>query len=156
VPVLLRTSTATGLTGKILNASGKALVSAKESQPGMLSFSLQTRQLRSNRSNRLIAAVYLNGQQACSKAFRLRVDNVSPRLLALRTWRSGGSVALTLRLSERSSITIDGRRDVKWPHGKTLAGGHSYTFRFPARVHGARLVVTDRAGNRVVRQLHWG
>ena len=88
VRVLLRTSTASGVTGKILTATGKPLVSASEHQPGMLSFAVQTKRLRSNRSNRLLAAVYLNGQQACSKTFRLRVDNVRPRLLMLGTSRA--------------------------------------------------------------------
>jgi hypothetical protein len=103
----------------------------------------------------LLAAVYLNGKQACTKGFRLRVDNVRPRLMMLATTRSGGHAALSLRLSERSSITINGRRGVKWPHRRTLAGRHRFTFRFPGSVHAATLVVVDRAGNRLVRQLHW-
>jgi hypothetical protein len=155
VSVLLRTSTASGLTGKILTANGKTLVSAKQNQAGTLRFAVQTKRLRSNRANRLLAAVYLNGQQACSKTFRLRVDNVRPRLLMLGTSRGGSRVSLTLRLSERSRITINGRRGVKWPHGKMLAGHHRFTFRFPASVHAGRLVLVDRAGNRLVRQLHW-
>jgi hypothetical protein len=156
VPVSLQTSVASGITGKILTASGKVLVSANEDQSGVLRFAVPTKRLRSNRANRLLAAVYLNGQKACSKGFRLRVDNVRPRLLLLATSRSGGRVVLGLRLSERSSITINGRRDVKWPSGKILAGRHRFTFRFPGgRVHAATLVVLDRAGNRLVRQLHW-
>jgi hypothetical protein len=155
VPVLIQTSVATGITGKILTNSGKALASAHEDQSGILRFLLQTRRLRSNRTARLHAAVFLNGQEACRNAFRLRVDNVRPRLLSLATSRSGGRVILTLRLSERSSVTILGRRDVNWPRKRILAGRRLITFRFPSRVHAATMIVRDRAGNRLVRQLHW-
>ncbi len=155
VPILLRTSVAAGITGKILTRSGKTLVSAQEDQSGLLRLSVPTKRLRSNRTARLRAAVFLNGQEACRKGFRLRVDNVRPRLLLLATSRSGGRLVLTLRLSERSSVTILGRRDVKWPRRRIVAGRRRITFRFQARVHLATLVVVDRAHNRVVRQLHW-
>jgi len=155
VPILLRTSVAAGITGKILTRSGKTLVSVHGDQSGMLRFLLRTKRLRSNRTTRLRAAVYLNGQEACSKGFRLRVDNVRPRLLFLATSRRRGRVILTLRLSERSSLTILGRRDVNWPHRKILAGRRLITFNFPSRVHAATMRVRDRAGNQLVRQLHW-
>ena len=155
VPVLVRTSIAAGVTGKILTRSGKTLVSAHEDQSGILRFLLRTKRLRSNRTTRLRAAVYVNGQEACSKGFRLRVDNVRPRLLFLATSRSGGRVILTLRLSERSAVTILGRRDVNWPHRKILAGRRLITFQFPSRVHTATMIIRDRAGNQLVRQLHW-
>lgn len=156
VHVLLRTSIATGITGKILTRSGKTLVSVgHENQSGILRFLVRTKRLRSNRTTRLRAAVFFDGQEACSKGFRLHVDNVRPRLLFLATSRSGGRAILRLRLSERSSITILGRRDVHWPRRKILAGRRRFTFRFPPRVHAAKMIVRDRAGNRLVRQLHW-
>jgi hypothetical protein len=97
----------------------------------------------------------LNGQEACRKGFRLRVDNVRPRLLFLATSRSGGRVVLALRLSERSSVTILGRRGVNWPRQRSLARRRLITFRFPSRVHAATMIVRDRAGNQRKRQLHW-
>ena len=155
VPVLLRTSIAAGITGKILTKSGKTLASGHEDQSGLIRLLVRTKRLRSNRTARLRAAAFVNGQKACSKGFRLRIDNVRPRLLFLATSRSGGGVILTLRLSERSSVTTLGRRDVNWPRRKVLAGHRLFTFRFPSRVHAATMIVRDRAGNQRVRQLHW-
>jgi hypothetical protein len=155
LPILLRTSVAAGITGKILTRSGKTVASAKGDQSGMLRFSLRTKRLRSNRTSRLNAAVYLNGKEACRNGFRLRVDNVRPRLLFLATSRSGGRAVLALRLSERSSVTILGRRGVNWPRHRTLAGHRLITFRFPSRVHAATMILRDRAGNQVTRPLQW-
>jgi hypothetical protein len=155
LPILLRTSVAAGITGKILTNSGKTLASAQGDQSGIVRFSLRTKRLRSNRTSRLHAAVFLNGQEACRKGFRLRVDNVRPRLLFLATSRSGGRVVLALRLSERSSVTILGRRGVNWPRQRSLARRRLITFRFPSRVHAATMIVRDRAGNQRKRQLHW-
>ena len=155
MPVLLRTSIAAGITGKILTKSGKTLVSGHEDQSGLIRLLVRTKRLRSNRTARLRAAVFVDGQKACSKGFGLRVDNERPRLLFLATSRTGGGVILRLRLSERSSVTILGRRDVNWPRRKILAGHRQFTFRFPSRVHAATMIVRDRAGNQRVRQLHW-
>lgn len=155
VPILLRTSVAAGISGKILTKSGKTLASTQGDSSGLLRFSLRTKRLRSNRTSRLHAAVFLNGQEACRNEFRLRVDNVRPRLLFLATSRSGGRAVLALHLSERSSVTILGRRGVNWPRHRTLAGRRLITFRFPSRVHAATMIVRDRAGNQVTRHLHW-
>jgi hypothetical protein len=155
LPILLRTSVATGITGKILTNSGKALASAQGDSSGLLRFSLRTKRLRSNRTSRLHAAVFLNGQEACRNEFRLRVDNVRPRLLFLATSRSGGRAVVALRLSERSSVTLLGRSGVNWPRKRSLAGRRLITFRFPSGVHAATLIARDRAGNQLKRQLHW-
>jgi hypothetical protein len=138
-----------------LTNSGKALASAQGDSSGLLRFSLRTKRLRSNRTSRLHAAVFLNGQEACRNEFRLRVDNVRPRLLFLATSRSGGRAVVALRLSERSSVTLLGRSGVNWPRKRSLAGRRLITFRFPSGVHAATLIARDRAGNQLKRQLHW-
>lgn len=153
VPISLNASVAAGITGKVLTASGKTLASASESTLGVLRFPVQTKHLRSNRSARLQAVVYVNGQQACEKGFRLKIDNVRPRLLLLSTSRNAGGDVLTLKISERSTITISGR-GVKL-HPRALAARRLSILRLPTRVARVTLVVTDRAGNRLVRHLHW-
>jgi hypothetical protein len=153
VPILLKTSVAAGITGKVLTKSGKALTSAGENTSGLIRFRVQTKGFRSNRSTALRAAVYVNGKQACSKGFRLKVDNVRPRLLLLRTSRAGGSDLVGLRVSERSTVTM-AAPGLKW-HRKTLAAQRLVVLRLPARVGAATLIVSDRAGNRLVRHMHW-
>jgi hypothetical protein len=154
VPISLKASIAAGITGKVLTASGKTLASASESTLGVLRFPVQTRRLRSNRSAHLQAVVFVNGQQACARSFRLKVDNVRPRLLLLATSRDAGGDVLTLKISERSTITITGR-GVKL-HPRALAARRLTILRLPTRVARATLVVSDRAGNRLIRRLHWG
>jgi hypothetical protein len=75
VPILLKTSIATGIRGKVLTRSGKALVTARENKRGLIRFRVPTTKLPSHRTARLRAAVYLHGHKACSKRFRLKVDN---------------------------------------------------------------------------------
>ena len=100
-----------------------------------------------------MAAVYVNGQKACSKGFRLKVDNVKPRLLLLRTSRSGGRDVVTLKVSESSTIMMVGR-GVKW-HRKVLAAHRLFVLRLPVPVGAATMIVSDRAGNKLVRHLRW-
>ena len=153
VPISLKAGVAAGITGKVLTASGHALASASESRVDILGFRVQTKHLRSNRSARLRAVVYVNGQQACAKGFRLKVDNVRPRLLLLATSRDAEGDVLTLMISDWSTITITGR-GVKL-HPRALAARRLTTLRLPTRVARATLVVSDRAGNRLIRRLHW-
>jgi hypothetical protein len=75
VPILVKTSIATGIRGKVLTRSGKALVTARENKRGLIRFRVPTTKLPSHRTARLRAAVYLHGHKACSKRFRLKVDN---------------------------------------------------------------------------------
>lgn len=155
VPVVLKTSIASGITGKILNRSGKALVSAKENAAGLIRLGVRTTKLPSNRSSRLRAAVFVNGKQACSKPFSFKVDNVRPRLLLLSTSRSGGTDLVTLRVSEKSGAQIVGRGATKRPHPWVLSTHRLFVLREPGRVRVARLILTDRAGNRLVRRVTW-
>jgi hypothetical protein len=76
VPIVLKTSVAAGITGKVLTHSGKSLASAKENKTGLLRFRVQTKRITTHRKiARLRAAVYVNHQRACVKKFRLKVDN---------------------------------------------------------------------------------
>jgi hypothetical protein len=75
VPIVLKTSVARGITGKVLTRSGKKLAFARETKRGLLRFRVPTTRLPSHRTARLHAAVYLHGRKACSKKFRLKVDN---------------------------------------------------------------------------------
>jgi len=75
VPILLKTSIATGIRGKVLTRSGKALVTAGENKRGLIRLQVPTTRLPSHRIARLRAAVYLHGRKACSKKFSLKVDN---------------------------------------------------------------------------------
>ncbi|HJQ48952.1 MAG TPA: hypothetical protein VJ838_00350 [Gaiellaceae bacterium] len=153
-PIFLKTSIAAGITGQITTGSGKALVSGRENAAGQIRLLLRTTRLPSNRSARLRAVVLVNGQQACSKSFRLRVDNVRPKLLTLATTRHGSQDWTSLRVSEKSWVTMAGH-GVKWPHPTILSAHRLFILRLPARVHAATMVVRDRANNRLVRHLRW-
>jgi hypothetical protein len=76
VPIVLKTSVAAGITGKVLTHSGKSLASARENKAGLLRFRVQTKRITAHRKiARLRAVVYVNHQRACVKKFRLKVDN---------------------------------------------------------------------------------
>jgi hypothetical protein len=75
VPILLKTSVAAGIRGKVLKQSGKILASGRENKRGVIRLQVQTKRLASRRIARLRAAVYLHGKKACSKNFSLKVDN---------------------------------------------------------------------------------
>lgn len=153
VPVWLTTSDAAGITGRVLAPTGRVLATANE-QGGLVRFRVNTRPLRSNHASRLKALVYVNGKQACSTSFRLKVDNTPPRLLHLVTRRSGNADLLWLRVSEVSAMTIVGAHV---PHLKTVLIAPRRTIHrvLPGRVRRARLILRDRAGNTVRRTLVW-
>jgi hypothetical protein len=75
VPILMKASIAAGVTGKVLTRSGKRLAFARENKRGLLRLRVQTTRLPSHRVSRLRAVVYVHGRRACSKRFRLKVDN---------------------------------------------------------------------------------
>jgi hypothetical protein len=77
VPIVLKTSVAAGIRGKVLTHSGKSIASARENKRGLLRFRVPTRRLPSHRIAHLRAAVYVHGQRACLKRFRLKVDNTT-------------------------------------------------------------------------------
>lgn len=75
VSIFLKTSIAAGIRGKVLKHSGKVLTTARENKRGLIRLRVQTRRLPSRRTSHLRAAVYVHGRRACSKSFRLKVDN---------------------------------------------------------------------------------
>jgi hypothetical protein len=152
--VALKTSVAAGITGQIVTRSGRVIASGREVGGSVIRLAVRTRVLPSNRTSRLRALVFVNGQRACSKPFSLKVDNVPPRLLRLRTTRAAGADLLSVRVSERSSLTITGAhvsRNRSW----LLSAQRTFALRLPGSVRIARLVLRDRAGNTVVRRLVW-
>lgn len=153
VPVWLNTSDAAGITGRVLAPTGRVLATANE-QGGLIRFRVNTRPLRTNHASRLRALVYVNGKQACSTSFRLKVDNTPPRLLRLVTQRRGRSDLLWLRVSEVSAMTIVGRHVLR---RKTVLIAPRRTIHrvLPGRVQRARLILRDRAGNTIRRKLVW-
>jgi hypothetical protein len=153
VPVWLKTSVAAGITGRVLSSKGKVVATGTENG-NLIRFRVNTRRLRTNHASRLKALVFVNGQQACSQSFRLKVDNTRPRFLFLTTFRSGGQHVARFRVSERSSMTVTG---VHVPHRRSvlIAARRTINVRLPASVRRARLTLRDRAGNKTVRKLVW-
>jgi hypothetical protein len=152
----LKTSVAAGITGEITTRSGKALASGHENDTGMIRLRVRTNRLASNRSVRLRAVVLVQGQEACSKQFRLKVDNRRPRLLHLSTSRGGGDV-LALSISEKGWVTMYGRGvPRRWRHPRILSAHRLHHLRLPGSVHTARMIVRDRAGNKLVKVVRWG
>jgi hypothetical protein len=153
VPVVLKTSEAAGITGRVLAPTGRVVATGNESAE-LIRFRVDTRQLRSNRASRLRALVYVNGQQACSTSFQLKVDNTPPRLLSLRTWTLGNTHLVSLRVSEKSSMRILGAGR-KHSRQILIAAHRLIRARLGGNVRHARLILRDRAGNTVRRKLAW-
>ena len=153
VPVVLKTSEAAGITGRVLSPTGRIVAAAKESGD-LIRFRVNTKPLRSNHGSRLRALVYVNGQQACSTSFRLRVDNTPPRLLSLRTWTLGHTHLVSLRVSEKSAMRITGAGH-KYSRSVLIAPHKLIRAKLGGSVHHARLILRDRAGNTVRRTLAW-
>ena len=150
VVVWMTTSTASGVTARVVNRRGRIIGSGKEGKGDLIRLRLQTRRLRTNRISRLRALVAFDGQVACTKSFRLKVDNTRPRILFLGT--RGNRVFL--RASERSWVTFTGRH-VRHRRAVLIAARKTVHLRLPARVRTARLVLRDRARNTVTRRLRW-
>ncbi len=152
VRVVLKTSVAAGITAQIVTRSGRVIARGREHSGALVRLVVRTKKLPSNRISRLRALVFVNGKHACSNNFRLRVDNVRPRLLQLATAR-GAVDLLSLQVNEKSWLKIVGRhvhlRTVRVPAHRTIH------LRLPASVRTAQLILQDRAGNTVVRRLVW-
>jgi hypothetical protein len=153
VPITLMTSNAAGITGSVLSPKGLVLASGKENG-GLIHFRVKTKRLRTNHTSRLRAVVYVNSKQACTKSFKLKVDNTPPRLLYLHTAIAGGVHLLSFRVSEKSQMTIAGGGP-RYRHGVLVAAHRLINVRLSGRVHRASLILRDRAGNKLVRKLLW-
>jgi hypothetical protein len=152
VAVTLETSVAAGITGEIVTGSGHVIASGREGSGDLVRLVLRTKKLPSNRRSKLRALIFVKGQQACAKNFSLKVDNVRPRLLRLTT-ASGGVHLVSLKVSEKVSVRIAGAHVHRRP--VLIAARKLINLHLPASVHTARLTLVDRAGNTVVRRLHW-
>jgi hypothetical protein len=154
VAVWLQTSVAAGITGRVVTHSGRIVGSGKERAGGLIRLLVKTKRLHTNRASKLRALVLVKGQRACTKPFKLKVDNTRTRILSLTTSRSGGEHLAAFRVSELSTMSVVGPGVPK--HRAVLIAGHRwYHVRLPARVRRARLVLRDRAGNKTVRTLAW-
>jgi hypothetical protein len=80
---------------------------------------------------------------------------VRPRLVRLFTSRAGGSHLVKLQVSEKSGARIVGHGAKRRLHPWVLAPHRLFILREPARLRVARLILTDRAGNRLVRRMAW-
>jgi hypothetical protein len=160
VPILLKTSVAAEVSGQVIAAPHEFLrhhqvvAFGRERTAGQLPLRINTAWLRSNHVAHLRALVYVNGQNACSLGFRLKVDNTPPRLLLLTTTAGARGDVVRFRVNEKSWVQIAGsgakrRRWIAVAAGKTiraiLAGGPRH----------ARLILRDRADNRLIRNLSW-
>jgi hypothetical protein len=153
VPITLKTSIAAGITGRVLSPKGRILASGKEVK-GLIHFRVRTRPLRTNHRSRLRAQVFVNDKQACTKSFRLKVDNTPPRLLFLRTTIVGQAHLVSFRVSEKSRMRIAGGGP-KYRRWVLVARRRLINLRLPGSVSHARLILRDRAGNTIVRRLVW-
>jgi hypothetical protein len=154
VPIILKTTLASGITAAITTRTGRTLAHGRGTKMGLVRLVVQTKKLRSNRSSRLRAAIFVKGQLACTNHFRLKVDNIPPRLLSLSTTSADGVHLLNLSVSENSSISVvrPGATHHRWI---SIAANRSVSVRIPARIKTATLIVRDRAGNTILRKLAW-
>lgn len=154
VVIGMKTSAAAGISGKVLTSSGTVLASGTETTLGVLRMRLQTHQLGSNRVAPLHAVVYMGGKSACTRSFRLKVDNVPPRLTLLSTGRTATAHTVTVRVSEVASVGIH-VTGMKSRRAVLVAARRVVTLHLPTSVRSATLVVRDRARNTVFRHLTW-
>ena len=154
VAIGMKTSVAAGISGKVLTNSGHVLASARERRQGVLRMVLRTRKLRSNHASALRAVVYVQGRQACTRTFRLKVDNVPPRLLMVSSARTGSADVLSVRVGESAFLSVRAR-GMKKRRPVLVAARRLVTLHLPRSVRVATLVVRDRAGNVVARRVSW-
>ena len=165
LPIILRTSIAAGITGQVLTRSGRVVARGRERSGDIVRLVVRTKELRSNRRSRLRAVIFVKGQRACTKRFRLKVDNVRPRLLSLSTPITAGAHLLELSVSENSSMSVVARGGYVALHPQSghsvyrrsirIAAHTPIHMRVSASVKAARLILHDRAGNTLVRRLIW-
>jgi hypothetical protein len=152
VDVVLKTSIAAEITGQVVTGTGRVVATGREGSGDLVRLPVRTTKLPSNRTSKLRAIIFVKGKPACTKPFRLKVDNVRPRLLRLVTL-SGGVHLLSLEVSEKVSVKIVGAHVHHPP--VLIAARKTINLHLSASVRSARLILTDRAGNTVVRSLHW-
>jgi hypothetical protein len=153
VPVVLKTSVAQGITAQIRTRSGKVLARGSAHGGDLVPLVIPTKKLPSNRTSQLRAQVLVNGQTACTNPFQLvKANRTRPAFLLLGTSQAPSRL-LTLRASEISWMKVVAR-GVHWRINR-IPAGKVVQFHLPGSVLKAKLILHDRAGNRVVRNLRW-
>lgn len=152
IPVLLKTSLASGITARIVNHSGRVLARGSEQTGDLVRMVIPTKKLPANRSSRLRALVFVNGQKACTNNFQVIKDKVRPGLLLLASTH-GTRHLLTMRVSETSWMKVVARH-VHWRTNRVPAH-RVVQFSLPASVRSAKLILHDRVGITVTRTLGW-
>ena len=153
VPVVLQTSLAAGITATIVNQSRRVLAKGSERAGELVPLVIPTNRLPANRSSRLRALVFVNGQKACTNRFQLIKAKARPRLMLLAT-SNGQRKQLTLRVNATSSMKVVARH-LHWRTNRIFA--HKVRqFSIPGSVRKARLILRDRAGHTLTRKLAWG
>jgi hypothetical protein len=165
VPIVLRTSIASRITARVYTRTGRVVARGREESGDLVRLALDTTKLRSNRLSRLRAVIFFEGRRACSRHFSLKVDNVPPRLLSLSTTSTARARLLELSVNEYVTMSVVDRHGHVALHlrpGHTVRRGSVQIvasrpnyFGLSARIQKARLILRDRAGNKVVRTLMW-
>jgi hypothetical protein len=151
VPVVLKTSVASGITARIMTRSGRVLAAGSAKGADLIPLVIPTKKLPA--SSQLRAVVYVNGQSACTNHFQLvKSNHTRPKLLLLAT-SDGPRRLLTLRVSESSWMKVIARH-VHWRTNPVRAN-RVVQYTLPGFVRKARLILHDRAGHTVVRNLAW-
>lgn len=153
IAVVLKTSVAQGITARILTRSGRVLAKGSELSGDLVRLVIPTKKLPSNRTSQLRAQVLVNGQSACINPFQfVKANRTRPALLLLGTSQAPSRL-LTLRVSENSWMKVVAAH-VHWRTNRVPA--HKVVqFHLPGSVLKAKLILHDRAGNKVVRKLRW-
>jgi hypothetical protein len=152
VALYLETSVAANVSLRIVARNGKAIGTTRVLKAGHFKGLVNTQLLPSNRVSKIFADVFVAGSRACRLPIAIKVDNVLPRLLKLSARRTLQASVLTLRATEASRLIIVtggiARHSTVRPR-KTLV----ITLRKSAGP--TRLVLIDRAGNRLRRTVTW-
>jgi hypothetical protein len=155
ISVVIRTSVASNVSARAETPHGEVLgrsyPNAKD--PSLLRLTVDTRLLRSNQDSPLLAVVYVGKAKACTLHARLKVDNDPPRLIKLRIRRTGGNAVLQGRASEPVTVSLSGPGLHAAP--RFVTNGEMFKIALPNRPHAAKLVLVDRAGNRLIRNIVW-
>jgi hypothetical protein len=153
VPVILKTSLASGITARIVTRSGRVLARGSEKTGDLVPLAIPTKKLPANRTSQLRAQVFVNGQNACTNRFQfVKANHTRPTLLLLGT-SQGTRRLLTMRVSEASFMKVVARH-VHWRTNRVPAG-KVVQFHLPGSVRKATLILHDRAGHTVIRKLAW-
>jgi uncharacterized membrane protein YgcG len=149
----LTTSVANGITGQVKSSAEKIIGTGTPSIPGHLALHVNSRLLPSNKVSTVKADVLVDSAVACSLTAQIRVDNVNPKAVGLKTTKTARGNMLTFRSNEPLRIWLS------TPHHQygTYSRKHSgrTTLKFPRSVTSGTLRLVDRAGNTTKIKVSW-